>query len=126
MSSPSCHCERTVEEKVLCVSCTFACLHALLVACPCDLCLHLGVAFAVFLSLVLVVVLVLHTSKFRRFLFFVDACRIARAWFMQCRLVKRELDAFFAATCCFSVSLCSNCACMSKCVVTCRFSIVLR
>jgi hypothetical protein len=58
-----------VEEKVLCVSCTFACLHALLVACPCDLCLHLGVAFAVFLSLVLVVVLVLHTSKFRRFLF---------------------------------------------------------
>ena len=58
-----------MEEKVLCVSCTFACLHALLVACPCDLCLHLGVAFAVFLLSVLVVVLVLHTSKFRRFLF---------------------------------------------------------
>ena len=45
---------------------------------------------------------------------------------MQCRLVKRALDAFFAATCCFSVLLCSNCACRSKCVVTCRFSIVLR
>ena len=59
---------RTVEEKVLCDSCTFACLHALLVACPGDLCLRLRVAFAVFLSLVLVVVSVLHTSKFRRFL----------------------------------------------------------
>ena len=47
---------RTVVEQVLCDSCTFACLHALLVACLCDLCLHLGVAFAVFLSLVLVVV----------------------------------------------------------------------
>ena len=58
-----------MKEMVLCVSCTFACLHALLVACPCDLCLHLGVAFAVFLSVVLVVVLVLYTFKFRRFLF---------------------------------------------------------
>jgi len=97
VSRPSCPCERTVEEKVLCVSCTFACLH--------DLCLHLGVAFAVFLLSVLVVVLVLvlHTSKFRRFSFCFDACRFARAWFMQCRLVKRALDAFFAATCCFSV-----------------------
>ena len=38
---------RAVEEKVLCDFCTFACLYALLVACPCDLCLHLRVAFAV-------------------------------------------------------------------------------
>ena len=75
-------------------------LRALLVACPCDLCLHSGVAFAVFLSLFLVVVLVLHTSKFRRFLFVLmhvalrehGSCTVVVHWMLS--LLRRVVFLF--------------------------------
>ena len=97
-----------LPPRRVCLQC-LPCLHALIAACPCDWCLRLGLASFAFLSWFshAVCLICVHPSAETCWLRF-DACRFARACFMQCRDVKRALDACSVALCCFCVWLCQS------------------